>query len=223
MRPHPRTALSGPQTHHKRSHWARAATATLLPGSGEAWPPSVRKWVSPRLTRDPPVLSGQRCRPWCPRHACLANPPQPRWPGARGAPGTRSLGGNRPMAPGEDGGPGPSPLRGTQPGTGEASPRSPRTGSCLHTLIEGRPARLALLQRASPTVDRPLPGVPEDHWAPRVSHVLVPMPVRWLQLPGDVHRRGHWSCRASARALPPPGYRGPAPGDRGPSRPCRRC
>ena len=43
--PNLRTTVSWPILLGTRLRWALAATATLLPGYGEAWPPRVLKWV----------------------------------------------------------------------------------------------------------------------------------------------------------------------------------
>ena len=65
--------------------------------------------------------------------------------------------------------------RGTQPGTGDAIPRSTRTGS-LPAYPHSRVglARVGHLQRASSTADRHAAGVRADHWAP----LSVPSPDR---------------------------------------------
>ena len=75
--------------------------------------PSGRTPVAPPLTKVPAVgvtCPGPNCRttaivpaarlPRAGLNPCrLTNPPQPRWPGARGAPARGPLGGNLPMAP----------------------------------------------------------------------------------------------------------------------------
>ena len=127
----------------------RCSSATLFLATPVPIHPRPSSPVGPALqatgahathaSRIPPNPAGRA--PGGPRHAA-------RWGGIGLGPQERTGGQAR------------HPPRGTQPGTGEASSRSPSTGSCPHTLVEGRPARLALLQRASPKIDGLAAGGP---------------------------------------------------------------
>ena len=105
--------------------------------------PSGRTPVAPPLTKVPAVgvtCPGPNCRttaivpaarlPRAGLNPCrLTNPPQPRWPGARGPQHAARWGGICLWPRGEYGEAPPVTPRGTQPGTGDAIPRSTRTGS----------------------------------------------------------------------------------------------
>ena len=172
--------------------------------------------LQPAMARDPPALSGQRCRLLVPtpRMPCESPPTPPA--GRPGAPARGSLGGNRPRAPGRG--------RGARPATPPGHPAWYRGGQPPVTqnwVLSAHP------RRGSSCAPRPpaagftqlfghSPRCRGSHWT--TGHLERPMYCCSSLLAGSSSRVTSTAGVPGAAGLLParshPGYRGPAPHSR---------